>query len=194
MKRFGFTLLVATLFSGLIMACGLREQGAAGANSLIRLDEEPAGDNCDAGGTAIHSGVDTNNDGQLGDDEIISTSYVCGRTDAGIVLIRLDEEPEGRICLHGGTAVNVGFDSDGNGQLDDEEILSTYFVCNGESGVGSGVLEGSYTVRNSNDVIFISGYTAITFATKSWPVTESVVRLKSLETTIWGRVNREYGT
>jgi hypothetical protein len=53
------------------------DAGESGKSTLVRLDPEPAGKNCTYGGTAIKTGVDTNGDGVLEDNEVTSTSYVC---------------------------------------------------------------------------------------------------------------------
>ncbi|HOB72184.1 MAG TPA: hypothetical protein PKM18_10430, partial [bacterium] len=41
------------------------------------ISDEPAGDNCVDGGKKIDSGIDTNGDGVLQENEIQSTDYVC---------------------------------------------------------------------------------------------------------------------
>jgi len=51
--------------------------GATGTSSVVRVDDEPAGEHCARGGAAIHSGADVDGDGLLSDSEITSTSYVC---------------------------------------------------------------------------------------------------------------------
>jgi hypothetical protein len=51
--------------------------GATGLNSLVRLDAEPAGANCPAGGVGVHSGPDTNSNGNLEDSEVAQTRFVC---------------------------------------------------------------------------------------------------------------------
>ncbi len=51
--------------------------GDDGAQPLIRVDVEPAGANCAAGGSAIRVGIDANQDGMLSDIEITSTTYQC---------------------------------------------------------------------------------------------------------------------
>ena len=59
----------------LVVGCG-DEKGAATGN-LVRLDDEPAGDNCLEGGVAINTGLDSNGDQELADDEISGTKFVC---------------------------------------------------------------------------------------------------------------------
>jgi hypothetical protein len=44
-------------------------------------------------------------------------------------LVRLDDEPAGPRCEHGGTAVHVGLDDDGDGVLGASEIDTTSYVC-----------------------------------------------------------------
>jgi hypothetical protein len=55
------------------------QDGTPGKNTLVRLDDEAPGTHCPLGGTAIRTGVDTNNDGTLEDDEITGTTYVCSQ-------------------------------------------------------------------------------------------------------------------
>jgi hypothetical protein len=85
--------LVASLF---VAACTSNNGNAP--TSLVRVDDEPAGSNCKNGGVAISTGHDTNDDGVLGDDEIVTTQYVCngasvvrchgGTVHSGSVVIR----------------------------------------------------------------------------------------------------------
>ncbi|HUU00529.1 MAG TPA: hypothetical protein VM425_03715 [Myxococcota bacterium] len=68
-------------------------------------------------------------------------------------------------CPVGGIAVHTGIDGDGNGLLEGDEITGTSYLCNGQDGNGtlpSGVLHGSYTIRNSIDAYLISLITEIT--------------------------------
>ncbi|MGY3793066.1 DUF7151 family protein [Aquimarina sp. 433] len=51
--------------------------GQNGLNSLIETIGEPAGINCENGGIKIESGLDTNANGSLETNEIISTEYIC---------------------------------------------------------------------------------------------------------------------
>lgn len=98
--------------------------------------------------------------------EVTDTEYICNGDpgqDGGSVLIDLEVEPPGANCANGGTAVHAGLDSNENGVLDASEISSTSYVCDGGSTGGiSGVLEGSYTIRNSLDASMIQGITSIT--------------------------------
>jgi len=51
--------------------------GTNGYISLIRIEDELAGDNCARGGSAIHTGLDTDTDNYLDDQEITQTAYLC---------------------------------------------------------------------------------------------------------------------
>jgi hypothetical protein len=115
--------------------------GSDGRDSLVRLVTEPAGANCQHGGTAIQSGLDRNDNGSLEDSEVTSTSYSCnGQPGSGPrALVRLESEPTGTNCSQGGTVVRSGLDTNGNGTLEPAEVASTSYVCNGAPGTpGSG--------------------------------------------------------
>lgn len=106
-----------------------------GANALIRLDMEPAGANCRQGGTAVKSGLDSNDNGTLDPEEVSNTTFVCnGLTGATgqngkNALVRLDPEPAGANCAYGGTAVKSGLDTNGDGTLSTVEVQTMQLVC-----------------------------------------------------------------
>jgi hypothetical protein len=55
-------------------ACGTADPAPA---SLLRMDDEPAGAHCAAGGLAVSNGRDTDGDDTLDDAEVTDTRYVC---------------------------------------------------------------------------------------------------------------------
>jgi hypothetical protein len=132
----------------LLAGCGDTDEGSSSdavesTPTLVRVDEEPAGDNCAEGGQAIATGPDENGNGTLEDSEVEETNYVCngadgedGETgdDGADALVRLEEEPAGDNCAEGGWKVLVGKDTDGDGTLSDEEVSETRYVCNGQDG------------------------------------------------------------
>jgi hypothetical protein len=121
------SLLYACLLVSLALGCAPAQ--------LVRTERIDPGEECVAGGLAVHLGTDINADGILGDDEIATTDYVC---DAALALVRVDAEPDGMNCDAGGIAVHAGLDLDGSGALDDAEITTTDYVCNAGAGMGPG--------------------------------------------------------
>lgn len=133
--------LTAALTLALSSSLGLGAcaNGKDGVGSLVRLDDEGAGDNCLAGGVAIRSGADLDGDGTLTDSEITATEYIChgvDGTDATATLISLADEPAGANCIEGGQAILVGGDANADGLLQPEEVSGTSYVCHGATGVG----------------------------------------------------------
>ncbi|ADO70947.1 DUF7151 family protein [Stigmatella aurantiaca] len=51
--------------------------GRNGKNALVRLDSEPAGSTCAYGGTSVKSGLDSNGDGTLSNQEVQTTQFIC---------------------------------------------------------------------------------------------------------------------
>ena len=115
------------------------DDGQQGVKSLINTTEEPAGPNCDTGGTRIEVGIDTNNNNILDPDEIDTslTRYICNGEVAIKTLINSIAEESGDNCSNGGVKIEVGEDANFNGVLDTDEIDDslTRYVCNGNDGV-----------------------------------------------------------
>lgn len=53
------------------------DAGTSGFNALNRFSTEAAGANCANGGTRVESGLDLDNDGALGANEVTNTAYIC---------------------------------------------------------------------------------------------------------------------
>lgn len=110
---------------------------------LVRVDAEAAGENCACGGVAVHTGFDENSDGELDDNEIKQTDYVCdgqdgedgtSGQDGAVSLIETSPEGGGENCAGGGTRVDSGTDTDADGELDSDEVTATSYLCNGQPG------------------------------------------------------------
>src|ERR1041385_6080090 len=69
--------LMRSIWVFVVLAACSNDVALGGPSALVRVDSEPPGANCPDGGVAIHTGLDQNGDGYLGDDEITSTQYVC---------------------------------------------------------------------------------------------------------------------
>ena len=135
------TRLVLTAALGALLAlpfsaCGRSGPENSGSGSLLRVESEPAGANCPQGGLAVLTGLDQDEDGILDDGEVASTSYVCNGLgqDGHSTLISTDEEAPGENCQEGGFVVRSGLDLDDDGSLDPEEVTSTEYLCNGQTG------------------------------------------------------------
>jgi hypothetical protein len=108
-----------------------------GLRSLVAVTAEGPGNNCPAGGQRIESGVDADDDDTLDPNEVTSTSFVCNGTDGtdanptGGNAVRVQEELPGANCANGGLRVQTGPDTNGNGALDDAEVNSTTYTCEG---------------------------------------------------------------
>ncbi|MCK6547224.1 putative Ig domain-containing protein [Myxococcota bacterium] len=113
--------------------------GANGTNGLATLvtsTAEGVGANCPNGGRRFDLGADANGNGTLDAAEITSTSYACngqnGADGTGGSAVRLANEPIGSTaCPDGGVRIQTGPDSNGNGALDDAEVVTTAYSCNG---------------------------------------------------------------
>ncbi|MFW5967417.1 MAG: DUF7151 family protein, partial [Persicimonas sp.] len=53
------------------------EDGEDGATSLTETEEVEAGDECEAGGVRVNTGIDENDDGELSEDEVTSSEVIC---------------------------------------------------------------------------------------------------------------------
>lgn len=131
-----------------LAACG-GDGGPAGTpiggspNSVVYsvASSAPAA-SCANGGITVTSGIDKNGSGVLDADEISSTQYVCnGAPGAGgekglsgaNALVRMSPA-DSSACPDGGTKVEVGLDTSGNGALDASEVTSSANICGGAAG------------------------------------------------------------
>jgi len=108
--------------------------GAAGAATIVVVENEPAGAECPVGGRRITTGIDENGDGLLADDEIADVGFVC---DVTINLIEVTDIAVGTstVCPNGGQQIDQGVDTNDDGTLEAAEIQSTRLVCNGTDGI-----------------------------------------------------------
>lgn len=122
--------------ASLAVACGSDSESGSlaasdDANALEVTEDEPAGENCEFGGIAVHSGADINGDGELNNREITDTTYECNpapELESRLVISELDVGDAD--CPGGGTKMERGVDENRNGELDRREVESTDFLCN----------------------------------------------------------------
>ncbi|TPV97095.1 MAG: trypsin-like serine protease [Myxococcales bacterium FL481] len=104
---------------------------------MIELREpEPPGKNCPDGGIKVTTATDHSLDGEVSPWEVDEVEYICdgGAEDGKSALVRLTEEPAGENCVAGGTKMETGLDDNGNDVLDDDEVESIRYICDGEDG------------------------------------------------------------
>jgi hypothetical protein len=127
----------------ILLLTNCEKKGLDGNNSLVRIDIEPIGANCTAGGYLISNGLDVNKNNILDPEEVQTSNYICNGTDGdpgndGIdglnSLIQINSEPYGDICSNGGYRINSGIDINRNDTLDADEIQITEYICHGDDG------------------------------------------------------------
>ncbi|KYF92750.1 hypothetical protein BE20_10965 [Sorangium cellulosum] len=118
--------------------------------TLVRVDDEPAGEACADGGAAVRSGPDENGNGVLDEEEVAATEYICD--DA--LLTQMVAEPPGERCASDGIAFQVGRDVDGDGELGDEEVEWTEVEC-------SDVIQRDVAVTSAEDLALLADIRAI---------------------------------
>jgi len=107
---------------------------ACGSARLVDVRQLEPGDTCAAGGVVVNTGEDSNGDGVLEPDEIESSEPICNGIDSQGALVDTALEPPGANCTDGGTRVRTGVDANNDGVLEDSEVQSTVYICNGGTG------------------------------------------------------------
>ncbi|MBW2937865.1 hypothetical protein KXJ69_07075 [Aureisphaera sp. CAU 1614] len=73
--------ILIILFSTLLALINFNCEGEDGINSLLNLSEIGPGIDCEFGGVMIESGLDSNNNGILDNNEIDSTNFFCNENE-----------------------------------------------------------------------------------------------------------------
>ena len=115
-----------------------------GVQSLIRVVSVVAGGDCANGGARIDTGIDTNGDSVLDDEEVTDSVYVCNGLDgvsapASMVEVVRVEAADG--CDGAAIRIESGVDSNGNGLLDEAEVSATETICEPNSSGDNCTLE-----------------------------------------------------
>lgn len=138
-------------------ACGSEPSPSA----LIDLQDGSA--QCANGGTLVVSGLDDNGNGILEPGEVDARRAICNGSDGqdgvnghdgnhGMTsLLRVDDAATDR-CPDGGYAVHSGKDADGSGILENDEIETTVYLCNGANG-SAGMIEMRELRNLTNSVV-----------------------------------------
>jgi alpha-tubulin suppressor-like RCC1 family protein len=167
----------------LVVACvgcvaGLAVAGCSGGGTkappgyLVRVQDEDPGARCQFGGKRITTGQDTDNDGILSSDEATSTQFICNGAAGAVGIVRVENEPAGPNCVGGGKRIDSWLDANQNGVVDEGEVLSSSYICDGqdtttelkslarlvEEGPGANCQSGGQRLdlgidRNRNDIL-----------------------------------------
>ncbi len=100
----------------------------SGFNSIVNVENAASG--CPGVGIIITVGQDINRNDILDTSEIQSTSFICNGTSSAPLLGTTVDEPPGSNCELGGNLISIGTDLDSDETLDDDEVQTTFFVCN----------------------------------------------------------------
>lgn len=90
------------------------------------------------------------------------------------VLLRVQAEMPGARCTRGGVAVQSGLDANGNGTLDDAEVIAdnTQFICNGSNGTnGMDGMDGQPGAQGDAGTPGTNGVNALSQVTQEMPGT-----------------------
>jgi hypothetical protein len=137
-RRLASSLVVASVLFG----CGPENLDASVGqveDALIRAADEAAGANCPNGGQRVDAGVDVNRNGVLDEAEVSTSTFICHGADGAdgspgaTALVSWVAESAGDHCPDGGYQVSSGLDLNADQALDNSEITSTSYVCNGMS-------------------------------------------------------------
>lgn len=146
------SLAAAEVSSHSYVCSGASASGADGSNGSDGADgrDGSVGANGDDGvdGSDGENGTD-GTDGKDGQNGVNGQNGTDGQDgERGVdSLVRTDFESPGLNCLHGGIEVQFGPDSDRSGALDDAEVTTTNYVCNGAAGLNGGADGLSSLVR-----------------------------------------------
>ena len=152
--------LILSAYSFTIIQSLPDEAGQSGADAnevLVRTEGRNADHLCEEGGADIFIGNDLNTNGILEENEVTATTRLChGKT--GLSGPQGATGPNGgngipslvntsainygnETCFFGGLLIESGLDLNNSGNLEDSEVISQDFVCNGA--IGSNGINGN---------------------------------------------------
>lgn len=174
----------------ILLGCDKQEEN--GKNSIITLVPEPMGSNCSSGGYKILTGLDANGNNILEDNEVQNEEFLCngvsGNNGVNSLVQVLPEEGQ-EICPNGGYVINTGMDTNGDNILNEAEIQSSVFICNGVNGESDVqirlplvTIQGTSNWGNAGSTggFFIGKLEK--FNKNYWPGVDSIVFVTNIET------------
>lgn len=151
---------IVFIAASILVACD--DECQNGLTSLIDIQTEPVGENCNSGGLKILSGIDINNSGILDLNEIAETKYICNGesgSDGILALMDILPEPTGENCFNGGYKIISGLDMNQNSNLDENEIQNTEYLC--QNGLGKTQTDFQKDVvyqAKTDGILFVNSY------------------------------------
>jgi hypothetical protein len=139
----------------MLVGCASPEPSPSGATpgeKLVSIVDEPAGEHCENGGSAVQSGIDDNHDGVLDAAEVDEVAYVCNAAGTP-TLVRETTIEAGDVCPGGGTKIQTGRDLDHDGMLSDAEVEQTVTVCDTIEIWNGPLTTSSFTTAAQLDVL-----------------------------------------
>lgn len=148
------------------------------ARQLVVIGAERASDTCPFGGSRVASGIDLDDDGDLGAPETCDVQYLCTSNSEllgklGIFtsapLTRSSPEAPSGTCPEGGTRVDIGTDSNENGTFEVMETTRVAYLCGADCVVQNERLivpANATSFGNglpSQDLPLLPGHTALWF-------------------------------
>ena len=169
------------------------ETGSPGLSSHIDVYPLDPADSCESGGYKIVSGIDYNNNDQLDEGEIQRTDYLCNGNngeDGSQSLIKVNLVGPGEICPGGGYELLSGLDLNANDVLEEAEIRTSTYVCNGSDSprdrqIRFTLLEIPGTSNNGNENKTEGFYIGRLekFNKDNWPGVDSAIFVTNIQTT-----------
>jgi len=139
-RKENFIFACTLISSALLSSCGgssveiLGIAAVANPSIGISISNTAPSTICSNGGITIMAGITAKGSPVLSLSQVTSTQFVCSGANgvnAKNDLLSVASEPAGINCINGGGRVSVGLDQNGNGVLDQSEVTSFNYICNG---------------------------------------------------------------
>jgi len=125
--------LIIFLAAGLFLfSCGGEEQAPEQLQSMLLTTEIEPGDICAYGGMRVDTGIDENGNGELDEEEVEETEYVCNEYNPALPAVVATSPAQGDTDIAVSSTVNAVF----NRNMDPETIMDeTFFVNDGDADI-----------------------------------------------------------